>query len=92
MDSRRKNPEQIRTCCGVAPGSMARPHELGYFEWAPIMRLAIVAASSYEANGQVPPIPNAEVDVELFGRRLADFQLSQAALAVGLLAISGGLV
>jgi len=36
------------------------------------MRLAIVAASSYEANGQVPPIPNAEVDVELFGRRLAE--------------------
>jgi hypothetical protein len=36
------------------------------------MRLAIVAASSYEENGQVPPIPNAEVDVELFGRRLAE--------------------
>jgi hypothetical protein len=36
------------------------------------MRLAIVAASSYEANGQVPPIPNAEIDVELFGRRLAE--------------------
>lgn len=36
------------------------------------MRLAIVAASSYEENGQVAPIPNAEVDVELFGRRLAE--------------------
>ena len=36
------------------------------------MRLAIVAASSYEANGQVAPIPNAEIDVELFGRRLAE--------------------
>jgi hypothetical protein len=36
------------------------------------MRLAIVAASSYEENGQVPPIPNAEIDVELFGRRLAE--------------------
>jgi hypothetical protein len=36
------------------------------------MRLAIVAASSYEENGQVSPIPNAEVDVELFGRRLAE--------------------
>lgn len=36
------------------------------------MRLAIVAASSYEENGQVTPIPNAEVDVELFGRRLAE--------------------
>jgi hypothetical protein len=36
------------------------------------MRLAIVAASSYEENGQVAPIPNAEIDVELFGRRLAE--------------------
>ncbi|MDF3067566.1 MAG: domain protein putative component of TonB system [Polyangiaceae bacterium] len=36
------------------------------------MRLAIVAASSYEENGQVAPIPNAELDVELFGRRLAE--------------------
>lgn len=36
------------------------------------MRLAIVAASSYEENGQVDPIPNAEVDVELFGGRLAE--------------------
>ncbi len=36
------------------------------------MRLAIVAASSYEENGQVAPIPNAELDVELFGGRLAD--------------------
>ena len=38
----------------------------------PIMRLAIVAASSYEENGQVSPIPNAELDVELFGSRLAE--------------------
>ena len=38
----------------------------------PCMRLAIVAASSYEENGQVAPIPNAELDVELFGRRLAE--------------------
>ena len=37
-----------------------------------IMRLAIVAASSYEENGQVSPIPNAELDVELFGGRLAE--------------------
>ena len=36
------------------------------------MRLAIVAASSYEENGQVAPIPNAELDVELFGGRLAE--------------------
>ncbi|HYQ40565.1 MAG TPA: hypothetical protein VER11_01310 [Polyangiaceae bacterium] len=36
------------------------------------MRLAIVAASSYEENGQVSPIPNAELDVELFGSRLAE--------------------
>ena len=36
------------------------------------MRLAIVAASSYEENGQVEPIPNAELDVELFGGRLAE--------------------
>jgi len=36
------------------------------------MRLAIVSASSYEENGQVAPIPNAEIDVELFGRRLAE--------------------
>ncbi|MEO8900212.1 MAG: hypothetical protein ABI488_01350 [Polyangiaceae bacterium] len=36
------------------------------------MRLAIVAASSYEQNGQVTPIPNAEVDVQLFGERLAE--------------------
>ncbi len=36
------------------------------------MRLAIVAASSYEENGQVAPIPNAELDVELSGRRLAE--------------------
>src|SRR6478752_5310892 len=36
------------------------------------MRLAIVAASAYEENGQVSPIPNAELDVELFGSRLAE--------------------
>ncbi|HEY5373532.1 MAG TPA: hypothetical protein VIK01_07580, partial [Polyangiaceae bacterium] len=36
------------------------------------MRLAIVAASSYEENGQVSPIPNAEIDVQLFGERLAE--------------------
>jgi hypothetical protein len=36
------------------------------------MRLAIVAASSYEENGQVTPIPNAEIDVQLFGERLAE--------------------
>src|SRR6187402_2704486 len=36
------------------------------------MRLAIVAASSYDENGQVTPIPNAELDVELFGGRLAE--------------------
>src|SRR5687768_15929308 len=36
------------------------------------MRLAIVAASSYEENGQLAPIPNAELDVELIGRRMAD--------------------
>lgn len=36
------------------------------------MRLAIVAASSYEENGQVTKIPNAELDVELFGGRLAE--------------------
>lgn len=36
------------------------------------MRLAIVAASCYEDNGQVAPIPNAELDVELFGGRLAE--------------------
>ena len=36
------------------------------------MRLAIVAASTYEQNGQVAPIPNAELDVELFGGRLAE--------------------
>ncbi len=36
------------------------------------MRLAIVAASSYEENGQVTPIPNAGVDVQLFGERLAE--------------------
>ena len=36
------------------------------------MRLAIVAASSYEENGQVARIPNAELDVELFGSRLAE--------------------
>src|SRR6478609_6071939 len=43
------------------------------------MRLAIVAASSYEENGQVSPIPNAELDVELFGSRLAE---SDAGFAV----------
>src|ERR1041384_7573850 len=36
------------------------------------MRLAIVAASSYEANGQVAPIPNVEIDVDPFGRRLSE--------------------
>jgi hypothetical protein len=36
------------------------------------MRLAIVSASSYEENGQVTPIPNAEIDVQLFGERLAE--------------------
>jgi hypothetical protein len=36
------------------------------------MRLAIVAASSYEENGQVDPIPNAKLDVERFGDRLAE--------------------
>jgi hypothetical protein len=36
------------------------------------MRLAIVAASTYEQNGQVDRIPNAELDVELFGGRLAE--------------------
>jgi hypothetical protein len=52
---------------------VARIAELGYFDGlVPIMRLAIVAASSYEENGQVAPIPNAEIDVELFGRRLAE--------------------
>jgi hypothetical protein len=52
---------------------MAHPAELGYVRSSfPIMRLAIVAASSYEENGQVAPIPNAELDVELFGRRLAE--------------------
>lgn len=52
---------------------MAQDRELGYFEASsPAMRLAIVAASSYEENGQVAPIPNAEIDVELFGRRLAE--------------------
>lgn len=63
---------------------VARSLELGYFEGSracsptevrppsSCMRLAIVAASSYEENGQVAPIPNAELDVELFGRRLAE--------------------
>ena len=36
------------------------------------MRLAIVAVSSYEENGQVNPIPNAEIDVQLFSERLAE--------------------
>jgi hypothetical protein len=36
------------------------------------MRLAIVAASTYERNGQVSAIPNAELDVELIGGRLAE--------------------
>ena len=36
------------------------------------MRLAIIAASSYEENGQLARIPNAEIDVELFGGRLAE--------------------
>ena len=59
--------------CASAPVVVAHPAELGYFEgFVPIMRLAIVAASSYEENGQVDPIPNAELDVELFGRRLAE--------------------
>ncbi|MET0794223.1 MAG: hypothetical protein ABW061_22060 [Polyangiaceae bacterium] len=52
---------------------MAQSRDLGYFDCSPTnMRLAIVAASSYEENGQVAPIPNAELDVELFGGRLAD--------------------
>ena len=52
---------------------MARVRELSYSRaFSSIMRLAIVAASSYEENGQVAPIPNAEVDVELFGRRLGE--------------------
>jgi len=44
----------------------------GITSFVSIMRLAIVAASSYEENGQVNPIPNAEIDAQLFGERLAE--------------------
>ena len=53
-----------------------------------LMRLALVAASAYQENGQVEPIPNAELDVELFGGRLAeadaDFQVHAFAAQRGL--------
>jgi len=63
------------------------------------MRLAIVAASSYEENGQVSPIPNAELDVELFGSRLAEADAgfavhafpAQRGLADAMEALIGGL-
>ncbi len=76
MDSRRKNPRLFTAISGLS-SQRGRQRWLDSESWVtsqtlPIMRLAIVAASSYEANGQVPPIPNAEVDVELFGRRLAE--------------------
>jgi len=52
--------------------SVACAGESRYYRFVSIMRLAIVAASSYEENGQVIPIPNAEIDVQLFGERLAE--------------------
>ncbi len=76
MDSRRKNPRPFTAISGLS-SRLGQQRWLDSKSWVtsqtlPIMRLAIVAASSYEENGQVPPIPNAEVDVELFGRRLAE--------------------
>ncbi len=57
--------------CSV--GVVACQRESRYYDSSIlIMRLAIVAASSYEENGQVTPIPNAGIDVQLFGERLAE--------------------
>src|SRR6187549_2126971 len=73
MDSSWKNPRRFAVFL-VSIGAPRWPCRTSWVtpEILPCMRLAIVAASSYEENGQVAPIPNAELDVELFGRRLAE--------------------
>src|SRR3954462_5972049 len=73
MDSSWKNPQRLRVFVGPT-GAPRWPARASWVtpEVPSCMRLAIVAASSYEENGQVAPIPNAELDVELFGGRLAE--------------------
>jgi hypothetical protein len=74
--------------CALPARAFAWYTEIQSLANSSLMRLALVAASAYQENGQVEPIPNAELDVELFGGRLAeadaDFQVHAFAAQRGL--------